>query len=619
MKLLEKARLASLPTCTSTVLEGGVGGAADVSSSPLAICGVMRNEAASLPSWLAYHHLHGVRYVHMYDDGSTDDSVAVLKQVAEAWPSLDVTFEEGAHDQSGVGQMLKTQTDAYTRCLAHFALNVPQVEWVLAIDVDEYVMVNDNKVTLLDALEGRGGEAWDGFSEDSVRLDHPCVNLRRSNYGSAGHVVRPTQPVPLAYPFRDASRRSAGQPKTMVDLGALRNWPNATREFLSGLKVGHGLYGGFKCRTADPHLRIAHYSGSIESLEHLLVESYGGPEGKFGLRRDQPFTSSARPPADVGTGSRPFWRFWSRDSNDEVDVSGFRFRCGLEILLGDGSEVQSVTVESAAEHRRVAGEVSRPPTGEQAQSGSPSGGLAALTALVGPLQPHPFVFIDCGANVGDGLLRWLQHPEEIKGNNTGNIDEIRAKSPILHEALRYEQESSIKISDWRLYGFDGSSAMTSYLKEVADRYEAVTVFPQTLVSNQTEAEHVFYDDSSHPGHNRYGSSMFARREVRGGTKESARAVDFAEFLRAVCSTEKPTGNRDRRCVVKMDIEGAEYPVMHHLMTTDTLCVITDLHLEWHSGAPEGYDEDEIKTKVTQWFADPPCGDGIRRVFDKRTD
>ena len=55
---------------------------------------------------------------------------------------------------------------------------------------------------------------------------------------------------------------------------------------------------------------------------------------------------------------------------------------------------------------------------------------------------------------------------------------------------------------------------------------------------------------------------------------SVRGIDFAAYLQR---TVRPM----ERVYMKMDIEGAEYEVLPRLVMTGALCLVHDLHVEWH--------------------------------------
>merc|ERR1712118_339605 len=62
---------------------------------------------------------------------------------------------------------------------------------------------------------------------------------------------------------------------------------------------------------------------------------------------------------------------------------------------------------------------------------------------------------------------------------------------------------------------------------------------------------------------------------------TARAVDFAAWFRRQGLDQR------RLCELwlKIDIEGAEYDLIPHLLETKVLCFMTRISIEWHAGKP----------------------------------
>ena len=126
---------------------------------------MFQNESAYLEEWLAFCLLEGVEHILLYDNGSTDDSLEVLKPwlatgIVELidWP---IHFESGAQ--------LKAYNDALRRMSG-------RTRWAAFIDVDEYLF----------SLSGRPlPDVLKGYEE------HPGVIVNWQCYGSSGHKTRP--------------------------------------------------------------------------------------------------------------------------------------------------------------------------------------------------------------------------------------------------------------------------------------------------------------------------------------------------------------------------------------------------------------------------------------------
>jgi hypothetical protein len=133
--------------------------AAAEAGAPVAVCTVVRDEAAVLDEWLVFHLWQGVGHMYVYDDGSSDATAEVLAHYVRAglvthtpWPiqgtpSLRL---DGNGDDDGTGAevlcdaaYLRAHPDAangcqlaaFDHCLGHYGQHH---RWLLFVDVDEF-------------------------------------------------------------------------------------------------------------------------------------------------------------------------------------------------------------------------------------------------------------------------------------------------------------------------------------------------------------------------------------------------------------------------------------------------------------------------------------------------
>jgi glycosyltransferase involved in cell wall biosynthesis len=96
----------------------------------LCICATIKNEANYIYEWLSYHYMIGVRRFILYDNASTDDTRAVIRQ----WPRSDlVTLVDWP--------MAGGQVPAYADMLQRFR---DAGEWCAFIDCDEFLCPQTN-------------------------------------------------------------------------------------------------------------------------------------------------------------------------------------------------------------------------------------------------------------------------------------------------------------------------------------------------------------------------------------------------------------------------------------------------------------------------------------------
>ena len=103
---------------------------------------MVRNEARYIREWIEFHRLMGFQKFLIYENGSTDGTVAILENYRQEdiveiipWP----------HFLEGFG----TQAMAYAHALAHIG---PRTHWIAFFDVDEY-MFSPQGNTISDVLK----------------------------------------------------------------------------------------------------------------------------------------------------------------------------------------------------------------------------------------------------------------------------------------------------------------------------------------------------------------------------------------------------------------------------------------------------------------------------------
>ena len=154
----------------------------------LSVVAIAKNEGRYLREWIEFQRLMGVEHVYLYDNGSTDDSSAIVAPyVAEGFVTVIpwVTFDAGAHPQR----------QAYAHALCNFG---SQFRWMAFIDLDEFLfpVTAPNLVEVLSGYE-----------------DCPCLCVAWFDFGFGGHESAPaglvienyTQraPFPLAPELRN--------------------------------------------------------------------------------------------------------------------------------------------------------------------------------------------------------------------------------------------------------------------------------------------------------------------------------------------------------------------------------------------------------------------------------
>jgi len=92
----------------------------------LTVCAVVKNECPYLLEWIAFHKLVGVEHFYIYDNGSTDGTLELLKTLSK----------KGIVSLHDWRYIVPIQLQAYQDCLNSHRLDS---EWIAYIDVDEFL------------------------------------------------------------------------------------------------------------------------------------------------------------------------------------------------------------------------------------------------------------------------------------------------------------------------------------------------------------------------------------------------------------------------------------------------------------------------------------------------
>lgn len=134
----------------------------------LAICAIVKNEAPYLEEWLEYHLLRGVEHFYIYENESTDSTLAILRR----YETLGLIT---LHFVSGKGMQLF----AYQDFINNYR---KETRWIAFIDVDEFIGASiENLKEALSVYENFPAVAlhWVLFGSNGKDKFEPELVIRR--------------------------------------------------------------------------------------------------------------------------------------------------------------------------------------------------------------------------------------------------------------------------------------------------------------------------------------------------------------------------------------------------------------------------------------------------------
>jgi hypothetical protein len=162
----------------------------------VAIAAMVKNEADYIADWALFHRGVGVRHFYIYDDGSSDDSIAILRDILAPGELTVTPWIIGMLDVS-MEKPLNAQVLAY----AHAILNHgADYRWMAFIDVDEFLLPKTGD-TVEEALAG-----VDGF---------PNISLPWHMFATSGHKARPQGSILRNFTLR--GREPIGRKKNITN------------------------------------------------------------------------------------------------------------------------------------------------------------------------------------------------------------------------------------------------------------------------------------------------------------------------------------------------------------------------------------------------------------------
>ncbi|XWW92858.1 hypothetical protein V2A60_000785 [Cordyceps javanica] len=265
--------------------------------------------------------------------------------------------------------------------------------------------------------------------------------------------------------------------------------------------------------------------------------------------------------------------FWRTNMGEQYSLSGPQ---------GNGTSVTKPWTTPNPDVGAVTVTVTAPPAAvthtvveKIIQEQPPLGSNSAATTIKNS-RPR-YVFVDLGANGADSLETFLQTSEA----------KFKYDFPAPPWSTHKEAE---------IFLFEANPVFNVALVNARQKYGAVgmaiTIYPSTVVDT-SDGMRTFYLDKVNTEMSYWGSSTYKNHPdaiASGGQGTELSAINFARWLLMETLPQDYV-------VVKMDIEGAEYDILPHLVEMQAWTVIDVLLVEWHNQLPSEEAREAAKNAI----------------------
>lgn len=298
----------------------------------------LKNEGPFIWEWVAHHLLVGFDHIVIYQNDSDDGSRRLLSALAEA--GIIQYFPNPA-------QMGAHQVRAYMR--AAILPEYRDADWVMALDLDEFLVVKTGDGTL------------GALMEEVPEADAVLINWKR--FGSSGKVELSTENVTSRFTLAEKDRtirweltpyKSLFRPSRYLRPGIHRpklpdELHHSDRVRVNGSGLTSDQFEVKKYRANDPNARalaqINHYM--VKDAQSFVLKSYRGSAHQY--RRD------------IG---KKYWM--ERNFNAKPDTHIARYQEGLKEVMdtldfATGNQMRAITKQSYEANQRKFEEAMKEP------------------------------------------------------------------------------------------------------------------------------------------------------------------------------------------------------------------------------------------------------------------
>ncbi|MCB8876369.1 glycosyltransferase family 2 protein [Acidisoma silvae] len=142
----------------------------------------VRDEADSIEEWIAHHLTLGFDRIHIFDNGSEDQTRAKIEAVTRQIPAVTVQSWQPASGEP--------QKAAFAAGLD--LMRAENAEWCAFLDADEFIANA--------AADPRTPAGQEGLADFLARhKDHAAIGLNWAIFGSSGHMTKPASLMQQAF------------------------------------------------------------------------------------------------------------------------------------------------------------------------------------------------------------------------------------------------------------------------------------------------------------------------------------------------------------------------------------------------------------------------------------
>ena len=162
----------------------------DAARVGVAIAIIVKNEARYIEEWARFHALAGVRHFYVYDNGSTDETCALLRGCLPEDALTILPWAQSLRD-GRTGAELHNQVLAFAHALANYG---GAYRWMAFVDVDEFIVPREH-------------DSLDAALAELEAAAH--VSLPWQMFGRSGHEGPPEGGIVANYLMRMRDVQSA--------------------------------------------------------------------------------------------------------------------------------------------------------------------------------------------------------------------------------------------------------------------------------------------------------------------------------------------------------------------------------------------------------------------------